>query len=437
MKNGPFNHLIRRRLFLHLFLLLSLFAGAAGPGLAQAEYRLSERNKTELFEEVWNLIDQHYYDPEMNGIDWQRLRGEYRPMIGFTRTDEEFYELIKRMVGEMRDSHTRFLTPREAAEHRQRKGTTVGLLLSRIEGRTVVEKIVPARPGSELARIRPGMTVRTIDGEPVEKRYEEAVREIGGSSSDRALEIIAHKRMLRGEPGTRVRIGLRDERRKRDFEVTLVRRTVEQRSEAIGRILPSGIGYIQVTSFRAPIADKFKKALEELKDTPALIIDLRYNGGGNIREVLKMAGYLINEKRSFGKFIRRAEGKSQSSKSFSAGRNGGQIYANPVVILTSKFSASGSELFSSSLQEFGRARVIGRQTCGCLLGISKKHRFPDGSELHISDTGFLSPKGRIYEKTGVTPDRIVELRIEDLLNGTDREIGEAEKMLTGVTVQTQ
>ena len=239
---------------------------------------------------------------------------------------------------------------------------------------------------------------------------------------------------MRGEPGTTVKVGLQDESGK-DFEVTLVRQIVEQRSEAIAKILPTGIGYIMVTSFKAPISDKFRQALLEVQDTPSLIIDLRYNGGGNIREVLRMAGYLLNERRQFGKFIKRSGETKQSRRSFSAGRKDKQVYANPVVILTSKYSASGSELFSSSLQEFGRAKVIGRQTCGCLLGISKKHQFKGGSELHISDTGFLSPKGKVYEKTGVTPDRIVELKIEDLQNQFDREVNEAEKMLNTTAVQ--
>ena len=434
MKYGNFNLLLRRH-SIRLLIILSLLISTTIPGYAQAEYQLSAKDKSEVFEEVWNLVNDEYYDPNLNGVDWKTLRDQYKPTIGLTKTDEEFYDVIKRMVGEMKDAHTRFLTPREAREDRERKATTVGILLSKVEGKAVVEKVLP-NAGGELAKVKPGMIVRTVDGEMIEKRFAEAIEEVGGSSSDRALEIITYRRILNGEPGTSVKIGLLDKNGK-DFEVTLVRQIVEQTSEAIGRKLSSGIGYISISSFKAPISDKFKQALLDLKDTSALIIDVRYNGGGSISEVLKMAGFLINEKREFGKFIKRSGDSKQSKKSFSAGKKGEQIYSNPIVILTSKFSASGSELFSSSLQEFGRAKVLGRQTCGCLLGISEKHRLKDGSELHISDTGFLSAKGKIYEKTGVTPDKIVELKIDDLINKYDREMDEAEKMLTGIAVQTQ
>ena len=109
----------------------------------------------------------------MNGVDWENKRSEYKPLAETAESDAEFYDIIKRMVSEMNDAHTRFLTPREAKERRARKGTTVGMLLSKVEGKTVVEKVLPDAKG-DLARVKPGMVVTTIDGEPIEKRFAEA-----------------------------------------------------------------------------------------------------------------------------------------------------------------------------------------------------------------------------------------------------------------------
>ena len=143
-----------------------------------------------------------------------------------------------------------------------------------------------------------------------------------------------------------------------------------------------------------------------------------------------MAGFLLDNEYPFGKYLRRDGDKKQKLRDFSAGIKGGQIYSAPVIVLVSKYSASGSELFSSGLQEFGRASVIGTQTCGCLLGISRFYQMKGGGELHISDIGFLSAKGKIYEKIGVTPDKTVGLKINDLRNNVDIGIKEAEKMLS-------
>lgn len=414
------------------FILLFAVASIAKPAFSQTVAQLSQNDRAELFEKVWNLVNERYYDPKMNGVDWASQKARYKPQIEPTNSDDEFYEVMKRMVGNMNDAHTRFLTPREARDRRNRKGVTAGVLLSKVEGKTVVEKVLPHASG-ELAKVKPGMIVRTIDGEDIEKKFAQVQKEVGNSSSPRALEILTYRMIMHGELNTEVKIGLTDEGGN-DFDVTITRSVVEDKSEAFGDLLESGFGYIAVSSFRSPIYEKFKNQLLELKDAPGLIIDLRYNGGGSINEVLKMASTFINEKKRFGQFMRRRGSSRQSLKAFSAGKRGGQIYSKPIVILTSKFSASGSELFASSLQEFGRAKVIGRQTCGCLLGISRKHQLKGGSELHISDIGFLSAKGKVYEKIGVTPDKFIELKIADLQNDLDREVEEAEKMLTEVSI---
>lgn len=424
MKSGNLKKYLLNK-FVFIFLLLAAISAASAQSQGN---ELSAKDKISVFEKVWNLVNDRYYDPKLNGVDWKNIKEKYKPRIEETASDEDFYNVIKQFTGEMNDAHTRFLTPREAVEFRKKQGTTVGVLLAKIEGKTVVEKVLPDSE-ADRKNIKAGMFVRTIDGQTVAEKIGEIEKSVGASSSDRATEILVYRRLLSGEPETSVKIGLTDEKGK-NFEVTLTRKVVSQESKVYAEKLASNIGYISVSSFRAPVSEKFKDALLELKNTSGLIIDLRYNGGGNISEVLRMAGYLLDDEYLFGKYLLRDGDKKQKFRDFSAGIKGEQIYSAPVVILVSKYSASGSELFSSGLQEASRASVIGSQTCGCLLGISRFYKMKGGGELHISDIGFLSAKGKIYEKFGVTPDKTVGLKIEDLRNNIDVGIKEAEKILS-------
>src|SRR4051812_34322220 len=60
--------------------------------------RLSARERVELFEQVWKTIDEKYYDPSFNGVDWKAVRERYRPRVETVAGDEEFYDLLNQMA---------------------------------------------------------------------------------------------------------------------------------------------------------------------------------------------------------------------------------------------------------------------------------------------------------------------------------------------------
>ena len=390
---------------------------------AQNGASLSTKDQADVFEDAWKLVNEKYYDPKLNGVDWASVREKYKPLVGNAKNDAEFYAIIKQMLGEMKDAHTRFLTPREAYEFKTRQGTSVGIILDEVEGKPVVAKVAPDSEAG-LANIKAGMIVQTIDNQPIAEKIKSVKANLSESSSDRASKIMLYRQLLDGEPETTVKIGLIDKDGK-SFETTLTRKVMSAQPKVSAGRLASGIAYISINRFFSPVSQLFKKELEAAKDAPGLIIDLRYNGGGEIAEVVRIAGLLVNQKTSMGKVIFR--GREPSDLNF--GENGKQIYAAPIVVLVNDASASGSELLASGLQEAGRAEIVGERSCGCLLGIMNRRSMKGGGELHISEMGFLSAKGKIYEKMGITPDESVEQKIEDLQNGFDRDVAKAEKIL--------
>src|SRR5689334_13413623 len=141
--------------------------------------RLTAKDRLDIFSDAWETINEKYYDPSFNGVNWRAVREQYRPVAEAARTDDDFYTVMKKMVGELRDAHTRFATPRERMEREQLKAITAGVSISEVEGKPV---IVSVESGSEAARagVELGMAVTAIDGKPVAEKLAEAQARVAG-----------------------------------------------------------------------------------------------------------------------------------------------------------------------------------------------------------------------------------------------------------------
>jgi carboxyl-terminal processing protease len=180
------------------------------------------------------------------------------------------------------------------------------------------------------------------------------------------------------------------------------------------------------------VASLLRAALVANRDAPGLVLDLRSNPGGDGREGVKAIGPLLDAPVLVARLATRT-GKPPSMLGglvklpleLVAGKNGGQLYSGPLVILTNEGTGSTSEVIAASLQERGRAQVIGTRSCGCALGVLKYRKLRDGSALAISEIGLLSGLGRRIEGAGVAPDLEVPLKLDDLEQGRDPALAHA------------
>jgi carboxyl-terminal processing protease len=390
---------------------------------------LSPKTRAEVFNRVWRLVNDRYYDPALNGVNWKAVRDSYQPRIEAAGSDQEFYDLLEHMVAELRDAHTHVRNPFKRALRDKTLTVSTGISFYKVEGMTVITSL-SRDPETARLGVEPGMTLLAIDGRPVDERIAETQRLIGASSSDRARRALTYSNLLDGMPDTKVSLRLaRASESSAPVDSTAVsvtawRRVISTAPQVESRRLSSGFGYIQLTSWKSPAAEMFRAALEKLRDAPGLIIDLRNNGGGHPKEVLSVGGLFFQRKASFGSFIRR----SGAPVELSAGRAGGQLYDGPTVILVNEASGSGSELFTAAMQENKRAVVVGEQTCGCVLA-AEREKLPGGGEISLSVFGYVSSRGRRLEGSGVIPDRIIPLRLDDLRQRRDAVLIEAEKIL--------
>jgi carboxyl-terminal processing protease len=421
--NSPSRRLARVPRLLCVFLLLALFvAPLAQPQTSQTS--LSAKDRRDVFEYVWTIIHEKYYDAKTNGVDWKNVRSRYKSRVEMAQTDAEFYQLLQAMTGELHDAHTRVRDPYKRYLFDRLETVTPGVTLGEVEGQAVILRVA-ASSQAATAGIKPGMIVRAIDKQPIEEYLAQARALIGSSSSERATKMLVYASLLDGTEDTEVTLWLeRLNDPSQTFEVKLTRKVYSTAVQVIARRLPTGFGYIKLSRWKDPAHEQFKRALEELRDTLGLIIDLRDNGGGYPAEVLNIGSYFFPTKVSFGKFIRRSGQQTDLLTTAHSLRP----YAAPVVILVNDAAGSGSELFASVMQELGRAVVVGQQSCGCLLAATRR-KLRGGGELLVSEFDYQTPKGRRVEREGVKPDRVVALTIDDLRKSRDAALEEAERAL--------
>jgi carboxyl-terminal processing protease len=446
---------LRKPFALLLFLLLFVFAVAAHPqenpkapstpqipsaaSEPAAKQHLSAKDRKEVFEKVWKEIRDHYYDASYNGVDWNEVHRRYAPLVEATKRDQEFYALMNQMTSELHDAHTRFNSPQQWKNFRRQQGVTVGLSVDDVDGKTVVTSVLPGTDAAH-AGIEPGMVLLRVDDTPVAERISEIEKKRQPSSSERATRWFIYNRVFAGPADTSVKVALQ----RGDgsvFEASVRRQMYSAAPEVTTHVLPSGNVYIRFDGFQHPITKEFRQALQKFHDAPGLIVDLRRNGGGDLAVLLPIAGYFFGKKTLFAKDSTRT-GKPLSSYvglfklplQLYVGRPGEQIYSGPVVVLVDAHSASSSEVFAAGMQDTLRAKVIGSQSCGCVLGIAKPRVMKGGGVLEMSEVLWFSPKGRKLEGTGIIPDKIVVPSVADLQRRRDPVLAEADKSLVRASV---
>ena len=412
-------------------LLFVLVFSIATSGISRS---LSPKQREAVFERVWKDVDEHYYDPEFGGVNWKEIHKRYLPLVKSAKDDKNFYSIVDRMTAELHDAHTRFTSPEQWANRKKHQGVSIGFRAGYVEGQVVVLDVFPDSNAAH-AGIEPGMIVTALDGQPIADRLAEAAKSVLPSSTERVTRLRILSDVFAGAVDTPFATSLRRADGS-SFDVKFARQTLSTAPSVTTAKLPSGFGYIRFDEFHPSLVKEFRTAVENLRATPGLILDLRRNRGGVGATLEAMATLFFDNKTLFERRMSRKQvtaserdGHRAEETQVFVGKSGAQIYSGPVVILLSEYSASATEVFSAGMQDSGRATLVGSQSCGCVLGITHDRVMKGGGVLEISEVLWFSPKDRKLEGEGVIPDKGVVPTIASLQEKHDLVLEEGEKVL--------
>jgi Tol biopolymer transport system component/C-terminal processing protease CtpA/Prc len=364
------------------------------------------------FTQFWNAYQRGFYDPNFHGRDWAAIREAYEPLLDAVDTQDEFAVLLNMMVGELDASHSEVRVP--PASSNSPVTPQLGFTFDYdYPGPGVRVAGVPEdAPGSfEKTLIKPGDVILAINHTDVgltEKLYEiindRQDREFEfliSTNGDRAAARTVHYKALTAEEWNELNYRNRIEK---------LRRHVEERSA--GRV-----GYVHIEAMGANNQARFEReAYEYMAGKDAMIIDVRFNRGGNIADTL--IDWI--ERKPHG-WTRSRDAKPEATPYM--------VWEKKCVVLMNEHSYSNGEIFPSAMRTRGLATLVGMPTPGYVIWTFEQ-RLVDGTQARLPLTGSYRLDGSNQENIGEIPDYIVPMSAEDWLKGRDPQLDKAIELLT-------
>ena len=315
-----------------------------------------------LFNEILYLVRNNYVEPVQ---DETLMEGAYRGML------------------ESLDPMSEYLTAeafKRASLDERRGPADVGATLSKRRGYTVIVTVTEGSP-AQKAGLGTGDLILTIDGK-----------------STMRMGVWEATQSLQGRSETTVRLGVIKPMDSRSQNFDLVRR-LPLRPPLQASVLEPGVGLLRLGGLEAGEGERVRKALDSLRTQGArrLLLDLRSNAGPSLEEAVKTASLFMGE----GKVVTLADRKAGSSD-LKAGPSG-PVWKGPMVVLVGQGTAGPAEALAAALRDRAGATLVGDKTWG-LGSVQKVIPLPAGDGIRISVGKYLSPSGKEWNGTGLSPD---------------------------------
>ncbi len=368
--------------------ILTLAAGVGlGLGLALVAARVAlawgflpnrelDRSLGEV-REVLQLVHENYVEPKA---------ADYGPLA-----KSAIHGLVESL-----DPHSEFLESKDyqvLEEELSGDFSGIGVQVEMRKGRVVVIAPIAGSPGERAGILRGDEIVR-VDGQALPR----------GLSMDAVID------RLRGQPGTRVTVGLLRPATGRSFELTLQRELIQQASVRDVRVLPAHTGYLQITEFSDHTGEEFATALNHLlkEGIDSLVIDLRGNPGGLLDAAVEVAEPFFRK----NELIVFTQGRQPADREDYRAAADGEPLTLPVAVLINAGSASAAEVVTGALKDTHRAVIVGERSFG-KGSVQSIFKLKHGAGLRLTTARYFTPGGVSIHEKGITPQVEVVMTPEE------------------------
>jgi carboxyl-terminal processing protease len=316
------------------------------------------------FTKVINTIEEYYVDP--------------------MTTSEVINKALKGLLSNL-DAHSAYLDTKHFKElqiQTQGEFGGLGITVGMRDGALTVIAPIEGTP-ADKAGLKPGDIILKIDDK---------------STLDMTLDEAVN--LMRGKPGTKVKLTIYRKGEPKPFTVEIVRDIIKVKSVYAKHILDGDTLYLRVTNFDKKVVNDVKKILRKNPKTKGVILDLRNNPGGLLDQAVGLSDLFIDK----GVIVSQ-KGRIKSENRIFYAQTKGTYKDLPMVVLVNGGSASASEIVSGALQDHKRAVIVGEKTFGkgsvqVILPIDKEEA------IKLTIARYYLPSGRTIQAKGITPDVI-------------------------------
>ncbi len=337
--------------------LVVVFAFASGGWFLQRDVGMVDNVylHARVFEEVVDRIEGHF--------------------VGQVEADDLYEAAISGVVDHLADPNSQYFPASVWEDERIRTQGNyggVGLEVTDRDGYITVVAPIPGTPGAR-AGVRPGDRIVEVDN-----------RSVVGWVTDQAVDL------LRGEPGTNVRMGIRRPGADAVIQFDVTRAHIEVPSVPFATMLDEGVGYVPLLNFNRTTTWEVEAAIDSLmvEGMTSLVLDLRRNRGGLLTEGIGVADLFLDS----GKDIVEIRGRTAATEKYAA-RQVERYPQLPVVVLIGYGSASAAEIVAGALQDHDRALLIGSTTYG-KGSVQSLFSLAGGNALKLTTAHWYTPSGR-------------------------------------------
>lgn len=379
------------------------------------EIRIDPRAEwKQILHEAWRVNRDFFYDPNMHGCDWVAIKKKYEPFLEHVHNGGDLYKVIRWMLSELAVGHS-YTTPGERLNEKGRVGG--GLLGCDYEihdGRYRFKKIYSGlnylselrspltAPGVNVKEGEYLLAVQGVDLKPPMEIYSLFENTAGktieltvGPNADGTKSRVVSVEPLASEAALRNREWIEGNLRK-----------VEKATEG-------KVGYVYVPDTAGQGVQYFKRYFYPQVDKQALIIDERFNSGGQIADY-----YIEALTRPFASYWAPRYGSEWRSPSAAV--------FGPKVMIADEGAGSGGDMLPWMFKKFKVGPVVGKRTWGGLVGISGYPTLLDGGNVTAPSFAIWTPEeGFTVENEGVAPDHDVDMWPKEVNAGKDPQLEKA------------